>query len=126
MATTKQSQAIASANALKLIMQQIQSLRQSARDWDKQFSNQGYQTVWNNFPTAALNGDGSLGAPDGAPVNANPINTTVAAMAGLNMSVSATQLANAEGVITAFLTMLDGTGTVAQVNRGSTVDAMAS
>lgn len=124
MPATKQSQAVNAANALANLMVSVQSLRTQAKDFVQQYSNQSYVAVWNALPTAPVNADGSLGTADGSPVTSNPIDTRI--VTALNKSVSATGYANAEAVLTAFLTMLDGSAAVAQLNRGASVDALAA
>lgn len=90
MADTKQSRAVAAANALIGINQQLVALMASIDNFVKAYNSEGYSTVWSNLPTCAQNADGSLGTADSTPTSGHPINT--ATIPALLKAVPATQL----------------------------------
>lgn len=125
MADTKQTKAIAAANGIIGIAQQLSSLRSTINAFVAPYNSEGYSTVWNNLATAALNADGSLGTADASPNTSHPIDTRVAANQGLLKAVSATQLVNAVAMIEQLQNFF-GNLAVTQNNYNVTVDDLAN
>ena len=82
-------------------MQQIQQVRATVDNFVRQYTAINYSTEWNAFPTAPQNTDGSLGTADGTPNTAHPVDTRVAAMANLQVPLSATNLVNGVALLQA-------------------------
>ncbi|HLW67827.1 MAG TPA: hypothetical protein VKS79_21090 [Gemmataceae bacterium] len=89
---TQQASAITEANNLIALMKQIQALRPAWNDFITRYNSEGWAAIWQALPTAALNGDGSLGTADGSPNAFHPIDTRI--VTTLNKSVSKAQLTN--------------------------------
>lgn len=81
--TNKQIEAIAAANEMLDIANQIRTLNAAMVSLTARASSRGYQTIWNAQPTYTVNADGSQGAPDVANVG-KPIQ---------NINISANDLA---------------------------------
>lgn len=111
MTATKQSQAIQSANTLISNAAQLFELYQSIKANAQQFSDLNVGGLLNSLSTAALNADGSLGAADVSPNNANPLDTR---LYGLSRSVSANQLNAMINTLNFIVTFVECTGSVAQ------------
>lgn len=125
MATTQLDQAISGANQLINLMGVFKGFRQQLNDFVTAQNSEGWQTIWANLATAAANSDGSLGAADGSPNVAHPIDTRVSTQTALAKSVSKTKLTN--GVV--FLQQLQNMLTNAAVttaNYNASVDDLAS
>lgn len=114
MAVTKQSQAIQTANGLVNAANQLMSLYQQMTVLDAAWTDDGVANVLAAMGTVALNTDGSLGAADGAPNIANPLNP--ATYPALSRAISSNQIGQLK-------TILDGV--VGYVN-GSAVSTQAS
>lgn len=73
-----------------------------------EWNDAGAMTVLNALPTAPVNADGSLGVADGAPNNANPIDTRV--VTTLARAISGNDLSAIVGFpLTNFQAMCNGT-----------------
>lgn len=114
MAATPQSQAVNLANDLLSVAQQLQAARGAVDDFLRKYTALNLSAVWDALPTAAQNTDGSLGAADGTPNNAHPIDTRV--VSGLNIPLSANNLVNCVALFQA-LDSFFANGVVAQSNR---------
>lgn len=125
MADTKQTKAIAAANGIIGIAQQLAILRSNINAFVVPYNSEGYSTVWNNLATAALNTDGSLGTADSTPNVSHPIDTRVAANTNLAKAVSATQLINAVAMIEQLQNFFTNLA-VTQNNYNITVDDLAN
>src|SRR6516225_5321101 len=55
------------------IINQAVALRVAIEGFLDRYNSEGYSALWNNFPTAAVNADGSIGAADATPNPAHPI-----------------------------------------------------
>jgi hypothetical protein len=119
MPATEQSQAIGMANQAIAIMGQFQALRATVNEFVTQYNDQGTSTIWNNLGTVAQNTDGSLGAADGSPNTAHPINTGT--YTTLNRATSAATLENAVALMEAFQSFLTNSA-VATANRNAVLD----
>lgn len=123
---TKKDAAVNAANALIGLMQQLKALRQSVNDFVTQYTQEAYGTTWDAFATAAQSADGSLGAADGSPNTANPIDTRVTNQSALSKAVTATQLVNAVATLQDLQTFLTGSGSLPASARNANVDNLAS
>lgn len=121
MAATPQSQAINGANDLLYVMQQLQQVRATVDNFVRQYVAANYSAEWNAFPTAIANTDGSLGTADGAPNTARPIDTRVAAMANLQIPLSAANLVNGVALLQALQNFFTN-GVVATSNRDAVLN----
>lgn len=90
MPATPQSQAVALANRVLAADLQIAALLETVNQLLVEWNDIGAATILNNLPTCAVNADGTLGAADGAPNTAHPINTAV--VTGLTRAISAADL----------------------------------
>lgn len=124
MATSKQQAAIDFANVLIAAGPQIQSLINFIDGSVKKYNAENYSTIFNAWPTAPQNADGTLGTADGTPNNAHPIDTRVAGLSGLTRNVSANQLV---ACVTLFLQLqnLFGNLAVTQANYRQTIEDLA-
>lgn len=95
MAATQQSQAIANANAIIGLSQQLLGLYTAITALNNAWGDDGSLTVVQALATAAQNADGSLGAADATPGNTHPIDTRLAANSTLSRAVSANTLTSA-------------------------------
>ena len=121
---TKQDNAITLANALLDACAGLLASYNTANDIVNKYNKQTYGTLWDNFKTAALNADGSLGAADASPVLTNPIDTRVAAQSALRRAVLSSDLKNG---ITLFQRLQDffGNQAVAAADRLAVLEALA-
>ena len=97
---TPQTQAIALANDANALCQQLYAVVQSIQTLQSQLTLQGTPTVWIQFPTAALNPDGSLGTPDQSPVQTNPFNPAL--LPGINRAATYAQYESLAGLLNDF------------------------
>ena len=97
MSATKQTQTVDIANQIIALAAQIRSVYDQANSLASKYTNQATVATLTGLPTAALNADGTLGAADGSPVAANPIDTRI--VTGLNRAISKTKLVAAKGVL---------------------------
>lgn len=74
MAATAQTQAIAVANQLITLSQQLMATYTQMVILDAQWTDQGVAAVLAAMGTVVQNADGSIGAADGAPNAAHPLN----------------------------------------------------
>jgi hypothetical protein len=118
MANTKQQGAIAAAQTLIGVMQQMQALRASAKAFVDQYNSEGWTAFWNAMATYAVNADGSPGAVDGAPVVTHP--TSVG-----QINKSATSLIAGVTALQDFLNFCQNSA-VATAQRSQTIDDLAS
>lgn len=70
---TKQELAIAVAEALSSNLVAIKSINASLQDLIGQYFNEDLSDIWAAMQTAPMNADGTLGASDGSPNVAHPI-----------------------------------------------------
>jgi hypothetical protein len=117
MANTVQQGAIAAAQTLIGVMQQLQALRASAKAFVDQYNSEGWTARWNAMATATINADGSQTA-DGAPTAGHPI--TVG-----SINKSGTQLVAGVSTLQDFLNFCQN-GAVATAQRSQTIDDLAS
>jgi hypothetical protein len=125
MPATKQAAAIAFGNAMLSLANQMTGLRAAVNDLVTQYNSESHSAVWTALATAPLNTDGSLGAADGSPNTAHPIDTRVAANSGLNRAVSETQLVAMVTFMMDFQKFLTNQA-VGTAQRNQTIDDLAS
>lgn len=121
---TKQDAAVSAANTLISLHQTLRSLRLTLNDFITQYNSEGYSATWAALATAAQNADGSLGAVDGAPNTAHPIDTRVSAQAGLSRAVTQAQLVAGVVLLQQIQKLLTNLAP-AQANYNQTVDDLA-
>src|SRR5882762_6472097 len=108
MAATQQSQAIANANAIVSLSQQLLSLYIAITALNNAWGDDGSLTVMQALATAAQNADGSLGTADATPVNTHPIDTRVAANSTLGRAVSANAITSALTQLNNIVSFING------------------
>lgn len=112
MPATPQSQAIQVANQLVGLSQQLVSLYQQMVALDATWSDQNTSTVLAAMQTVALNPDGSLGAVDGAPNPAHPLNT--ATYTGLQRALSSNQIGQIKTILDGIVAYVGGNAVTTQ------------
>jgi hypothetical protein len=117
-----QAQVVKLARDIQAAIATLAGLRATFRDLQVRKNNLSPDATWAAMATAAVNTDGTLAAKDASPVITNPIIDPAQIATPVYYLPSKTDLANAEGVIDAFLQLLDGTAAPAQVNRNGTID----
>jgi hypothetical protein len=125
MSQSRQDKALAQANALLATMVQFQGLRSSLDELLYQYQNEGYNGIWANLATCALNADGSLGAADASPNTAHPIDTRVGNNGVLTRSVTQQQLVAGIVFLQDFQKFLNNQA-VTTSQRSQTLDDLAS
>lgn len=121
MSATPQSQAVNGVNDLLFVMQQLQQVRATVDNYLRQWTANGYATLWNAMATTAQNADGSLGTADGSPNTAHVIDTRLAGAAAMQVPISAVNLANAVTVLQA-LDAFFTNGAVVTSNRDAVMN----
>lgn len=112
MSSTGNSQAIALANEMIALGQQLWNVQQQIQGAVQQFGQLTLATVFNAMATAAVAADGQLGAADISPNVAHVIDTRVYTQ--LSRVISANDLASLEGLLAAVDTLLKGGAVVQQ------------
>lgn len=92
MAATPQTQAIAIANTIIGLAQQLKTLSDQIAAVNLQWQDDGTANTLNALATTTVNVDGTAGTVDGTPNVAHPIN--VAVYTALNRAISANDLAS--------------------------------
>lgn len=93
---TKQDVAVAKANELITNLAFLKQLRLWMNDFLLAYNSEAYNTTWAALATALQSANGTLGAADGSPVVANPIDTRIAGQT-LSKAVSSNTLV--QGVV---------------------------
>lgn len=114
MAVTKQSQAIQTANSLIALSQQLISIYQQMVVLDAAWTDDGVATVLAAMGTVALSADGSLGAADGSPVVANPLNPTT--YPGLSRAISSNQIGQLKTILDGIVNYVGGSAVTTQAS----------
>lgn len=107
-AATQQSQAIQNANTIISLSQQLLGLYNAITTLNNAWNDDASLGVIQHLATAAQGLDGSLGAADASPVNANPIDTRVAANSALGRAVSANTLTSALTQLNNIVSFING------------------
>jgi hypothetical protein len=123
MTPNKQAAAAQAANTLITLAQQFLTLRSQAADFIKQYNSELYSVTWANFQTAVQNLDGSLGAADGSPNTAHPIDNRV--ITTLTRAVTQAQLVAMENFLNDYINFLTNVNPGA-AQRSQTIDDLAS
>jgi hypothetical protein len=120
-AATQQSQAIQIANQLISLSQTLMSIYQGMVVLDAAWSDDGTATVIAALGTVALNADGSLGAADGAPNVAHPINPALFPV--LTRALSSNQITQLKTILDAVVTLVNGSAVSAQTGARGILNA---
>lgn len=106
MPATQQSQAIANANTVLSLSQQLLTLYNAIIAANNAWNDDASLTVLQNMGTVALNADGTLGTADGTPNNAHPLN--IGTYTALSRAVSVNSLASALTQLNAVVAFVNG------------------
>jgi hypothetical protein len=116
-ANTQNSAAVDLANQVAAAMVSSQALLRTLQNLQTRLNafnvNNGAQSVWLHFPTAASGSDGTLGTADGSPVQTNPMDTRTPTCTGLSVAASYAQYTAAQTAIGNIITTLNAAGQVA-------------
>jgi hypothetical protein len=123
MTTTPQQQAIIVANGYISIAQQIMTICAQLTTLDQEWADQGIATIIAAMGTVALNADGTLGAADGSPKNANPLNTAI--YPALSVPLSSNQIASLKTILDEIETYVSGGAVATQVGARSILNNAA-
>jgi hypothetical protein len=121
MASTPQSQAIQNINSLVSAANQLMSLYLLMQQIDAQWTDDGMAAIISSMGTVALNADGSLGAADGAPNVAHPLN--VASYSSLTKAVSSNQIGQIKTILDGVVTYMNGSAVSAQSGARAIINA---
>ena len=119
----KRDKAIAAANQLIEIMKSFSTLREDTAEFVSRYNSASYNSIWANLPTAADNGDGTLGAEDANPNANHPIDTRI--VIDLNRACSKKQFVDAVNFLIDFQKFLNNQA-VATANRSQSMDDLAN
>jgi hypothetical protein len=109
---SKQQTAIAAAQTVASLMQQLRSIHDAVNAFMATNTNNSYDTTWVAFPTTVFASDGTVGTADGTPNNAHPISVPVATP----LLVSRNDLLTAVGCLTNFQSFMTGVAVTTQAN----------
>lgn len=112
MASNGQTQAIAVANQIITVSQQLMAVYAQMVTLDAQWTDQGVATILAAMGTVAQNADGSLGAADGAPNIAHPLDPTKYPV--LSRSVSSNQLGQMKTILDGLVNYVNGSAVSTQ------------
>lgn len=118
--SSKQDAAVAFANAVIQVAQQMRGLRQQVNELLIQNTDQSYLAILTLLPSAPQNTDGSLGTTGAANVAQPLVNPA------LTKAVTETMLANMVQTMGDWQVFLTGSTTLAAKNRGLDIDNLAS
>lgn len=122
MPATSQSQAIAVANQIMSLSQQLLGIYQQMVVLDAAWSDDAVATTIAAMATTALNADGSAGAADGSPNVAHPINLTT--YPGLSRMVSSNQIAQAKTIMDGIVNYVGGQAVTTQAGARAILNAV--
>lgn len=114
MSATEQTQSIGNSNQILGLAGRLMDLYNGCKQGINAWNDDGTLTVVQHLATAAQNADGSLGAADATPVNANPIDTRVTANATLVRAISANNLSSLVTQLGNFVSLVEGNAVSAQ------------
>lgn len=114
MAATPQTQAIATANSLIALSQQLISLYQAMVILDAQWTDQAAATTLAAMGTVAQNADGSLGAADGTATVTHPLDPTK--YPGLSRSISSNQIGQLKTILDGVVNYVGGSAVATQAS----------
>lgn len=110
--TTPQTQAIQVANQLIGAAQQVMSIYTLLSTLQGEWTDQGTANIVAALQTAALNTDGSLGAPDGAPNVNHPIDPRIYPV--INRAISSNQVVQMKSILDGIVSYINGQALAAQ------------
>ena len=122
MSVTKQAQAISIANQISTFMASLATVQQTAAAISSHYVSNGVGATLAAMPTCAQNADGSLGAADATPNEANPIDTRTTGLDGFSRATLAFNYGAALNLIQAVSALLTGQAVTTQA---SAVDLLA-
>jgi hypothetical protein len=123
MTTTPQQQAIIVANGYISIAQQVMTIFAQLTTLDQEWTDQGIATILAAMGTVALNADGTLGAADGSPNNAHPLNT--ATYPALSVPLSSNQIGSLKTILDEIETYVGGGAVATQIGARSILNNAA-
>lgn len=112
MSATLQSQAVAIANQLIGIGQQVYNVQQQINQSNGVYGQLSLSAVLAALPTCAVNADGSLGTADGSPNPAHVVDTRV--VENLSRTISANDLASLSTFVAAVSLLAAGSAVTQQ------------
>jgi hypothetical protein len=121
MAATQQSQAIQVVNTLISLSTQLMNVYQQMVALDAAWTDQGAATVIAALGTVAINADGSLGAADGAPNVAHPLDP--AKYPTLSHSLSSNQIAQCKTILDGLVSYVNGQAVTTQIGARAILNA---
>jgi hypothetical protein len=114
---TQQTQVIGVANEVINFSAQLIAVYNACKVMQTQWTDDGVASLLNAQATVVLNSDGSLGAADGSPNTAHPIDPNK--VPGLARPLSSTQLAQMKGILDSFVNYIEGQAIGANANTRS-------
>lgn len=123
MAQLQSDLAVAYANQVMALVQQVRAIRQTVAEMVTINANNPLGNLWNVLKTTALAADGTLGTADGAVVAADPIDPRV--YPAISRAVSQTALNNALQILVDLNTFCNGTALAANAARPAQIDAVS-
>lgn len=123
MAQLQSDLAVAYANQVMSLVQQLRGMRQTIAELVTVNTNNPLGNLWNVLKTTALATDGTLGAADTTVVAANPVDPRV--YLSINRTVSQTALNNALQILVDLNTFCNGSALSANAARPAQIDAVA-
>lgn len=121
MAATQQSQAIQIANQLISLAQTLISVYDQMVVLDAAWTDNAVATVIAAMGTVALNADGTLGAADGTPNVAHPLNT--ATYTTLSRAMSSNQIGQLKTILDGIVNYVGGTAVTTQASARPILNA---
>jgi hypothetical protein len=115
---TAQTQAINVANTIISLSQQLKAIYDAYSVVQQQWNDDAIANTLNAQATAAVNTDGSLGSPDGAPNVTHPISSGLMARA-----LSSNQVASMKTILDAYKSLIDGNAVSAQLSARAVISA---
>jgi hypothetical protein len=121
-AATQNSQVIQDANALMSLSAQFMAIYQQMVILDAAWTDHGDAAALAAMGTTALNADGTVGAADGTPNAAHPINLIT--YPGFTRAVSSTQISQAKTILDGLVSYIGGSAVATQVGARAILNAV--
>jgi hypothetical protein len=122
MASTPNSQAVQTANALITLSGQLMALYQQMVILDAAWTDDAVATTLAAMGTTAINTDGTIGAADGSPNAAHPMSLTI--YPNLTRAVSSTQIGQAKTIMDGLVSYINGGAVSTQVGARAILNAV--
>jgi len=107
-----QDQAVSNVNQMFGVCQQLTTILRTVNRLINSYTQSDMSATFNALPTCATNADGSLGAPDAAPVSGNVIDTRIVSF--LAISMSSYEIGVMVNLLQAYVALLDGQAVTTQ------------